>query len=63
MQILITNDDGYAATGINVLTQELARVADVSVMAPGLDRSGASNTQTLTLHRGIEPLQQWQNAL
>jgi len=47
MHILITNDDGYAAPGIDVLTQELVRVADVSVVAPERNCSGASNSLTL----------------
>ena len=51
MHILITNDDGYAATGISVLTGELAKVAEVSVVAPERDKSGASNS--LTLHRPL----------
>ena len=57
MHILITNDDGYAATGINVLTQELARVADVSVVAPERDKSGASNSLTLMRPLRVKCLQ------
>jgi broad specificity polyphosphatase/5'/3'-nucleotidase SurE len=34
MHILITNDDVYDATGIKVLTQELSRIAEVSIVAP-----------------------------
>ena len=47
MHILITNDDGYSATGIKVLAQELAQVADISVVAPDRNKSGASNSLTL----------------
>jgi 5'-nucleotidase len=47
MHILITNDDGYRAEGIRILTQELAKVADVSVVAPDRNKSGASNSLTL----------------
>ena len=47
MHILITNDDGYLAPGIKALAQELARVADISVVAPERNRSGASNSLTL----------------
>jgi 5'-nucleotidase len=47
MHILITNDDGYLAPGIKILTQELAQVADVSVVAPDRNKSGASNSLTL----------------
>jgi len=47
MHILITNDDGYLAPGIKFLAQELALVADISVVAPERNRSGASNSLTL----------------
>ena len=47
MHILITNDDGYLAPGIKILTQELAQVADISVVAPERNRSAASNSLTL----------------
>jgi 5'-nucleotidase len=48
MKILVSNDDGYLATGINVLTEALAAVADVVVVAPDRNRSAASNS--LTVH-------------
>lgn len=48
MKILISNDDGYLATGINALTDALERVADVVVVAPDRNRSAASSS--LTLH-------------
>jgi 5'-nucleotidase len=48
MKILVSNDDGYLATGINVLTDALERVADVVVVAPDRNRSAASSS--LTLH-------------
>ena len=48
MKILVSNDDGYLATGINVLTDALAEIADVVVVAPDRNRSAASNS--LTLH-------------
>lgn len=48
MHILITNDDGYDATGIVVLTRVLAQIAQVSVVAPERNRSGASNSLTLS---------------
>jgi len=47
MHILITNDDGYLAPGIRALAQELALVADISVVAPERNKSGASNSLTL----------------
>src|ERR671918_1520117 len=47
MRILVSNDDGYFAPGITVLAQALASVAEVIVVAPERDRSGASNSLTL----------------
>ncbi len=47
MKILVSNDDGYLATGINVLADALAQVADVVVFAPDRNRSAASNSLTL----------------
>lgn len=48
VKILLSNDDGYLATGINVLADALAEVADLVVVAPDRNHSGASNS--LTLH-------------
>ena len=47
MKILISNDDGYLAPGINALAEELASVADIVVVAPDSNRSGSSNSLTL----------------
>lgn len=47
MKILISNDDGYLATGIIALTEALERVADVVVVAPDRNRSAASSSLTL----------------
>jgi 5'-nucleotidase len=47
MKILVSNDDGYLSTGINALTDALAQVADVTVVAPDRNRSAASNSLTL----------------
>ena len=48
MKILVSNDDGYLATGINVLADALSEIADVVVVAPDRNRSAASSS--LTLH-------------
>ena len=48
MKILICNDDGYQATGIEALYQALRGVADVEVIAPEYNNSAKSNA--LTLH-------------
>lgn len=47
MKILISNDDGYRSEGILTLRSSLAAVADVTVVAPDRNRSGASNSLTL----------------
>lgn len=47
MRILICNDDGYFAPGIEALARALADLAEVIVIAPERDRSGASNSLTL----------------
>jgi len=47
MRILLSNDDGYFAPGLAALAQALAPFADVAVVAPERDRSGASNSLTL----------------
>ncbi len=47
MKILVSNDDGYLATGIIALTEALERVADVIVVAPDRNRSAASSSLTL----------------
>ena len=47
MRILLSNDDGYFAPGLAILAKALAEIAEVSVVAPERDRSGASNSLTL----------------
>jgi 5'-nucleotidase len=47
MRILLSNDDGYFAPGLNVLAEHIAKIADITVVAPERNRSGASNSLTL----------------
>jgi 5'-nucleotidase len=47
MRILISNDDGYFAPGLACLAEQLAKIAEIVVVAPERDRSGASNSLTL----------------
>ncbi len=47
MRILISNDDGYLAPGIHALAKALSAIADVVVVAPDSNRSGASNSLSL----------------
>ncbi len=55
MRILLSNDDGYFAPGIAHLAESLSSIAEITVVAPERDRSGASNSLTLDrplyLHR------------
>jgi len=53
MRILLSNDDGYQARGIGCLAEALAQRAEVDVVAPERDRSGASNS--LTLDQPLRP--------
>jgi 5'-nucleotidase len=55
VKILISNDDGYRAEGLTALTQALAAIADVTVVAPDRNRSGASNSLTLDVPLRVFP--------
>jgi 5'-nucleotidase len=47
MKILLSNDDGYQAPGINLLEEVLSEFAEIFIVAPDRNRSGASNSLTL----------------
>ena len=47
MKILISNDDGYRARGILALRAALDGLADLTVVAPDRNKSGASHSLTL----------------
>jgi len=47
MNILLSNDDGYQASGLQALATAMADMATIHVVAPERDRSGASNSLTL----------------
>lgn len=49
--ILVTNDDGVHATGIEVLSAVAGRLGDVRVVAP--DRQQSASSHSLTLHRPL----------
>jgi len=48
MRILVCNDDGINAHGLIALTAELAKIGEVTVVAPDVERSAASNSITLS---------------
>ena len=52
MHILISNDDGYKSKGIQVLINELKKIAQITIVAPSRNRSGASSS--LSLDRSIK---------
>ena len=54
MKILVSNDDGYRAEGLQRLVDALRPLAEITVMAPDRNRSGASNSLTLDV-----PLRVW----
>jgi 5'-nucleotidase len=47
MKILLSNDDGYFAPGLQTLADNIAKIAEIVVVAPERNRSGASNSLTL----------------
>jgi len=47
VRILLSNDDGYFAPGLEQLAIALRPHAEITVVAPERDRSGASNSLTL----------------
>ena len=49
MYILLSNDDGYLAEGLNTLARALSRHAEIAVVAPDRNRSAASNSLTLEM--------------
>jgi 5'-nucleotidase len=48
MKILISNDDGVFSPGLEALVLVLAEVAEIQVVAPDRNRSGASNALTIS---------------
>ena len=47
MHILLSNDDGYFAPGLRILAEALKPLAELTVVAPERNCSGASNSLTL----------------
>jgi 5'-nucleotidase len=58
LRILISNDDGYLARGLRVLAAALGEIADVTVVAPDRNRSGASNSLTLDAPLRVEQVEE-----
>jgi 5'-nucleotidase len=51
MNILVTNDDGYAASGLLILKQALDRVGTVMVVAP--DQNWSAGGHVKTMHKPL----------
>ena len=47
MRILLSNDDGYRAEGLQALRRALSTIAQVEVVAPEHNNSAKSNALTL----------------
>jgi len=54
VRILLSNDDGYQAKGLSLLARGLADLAEIVVVAPDRNRSGASNSLTLDTPLRVE---------
>ena len=53
MKIFLTNDDGFFAGGLQALAAELAKHAEVFIVAPSIEQSGVS--QAITFLRPLNP--------
>lgn len=56
MRILLTNDDGVFAPGLRALRKELARLGEVTVIAPFLEQSGVGHSITLLTPLVVKPV-------
>ena len=54
MRILVSNDDGYKAKGIEQHTKSLSEIAEVIVVAPSENKSAASSS--LTIGKPLKPI-------
>ena len=54
LKILISNDDGIFARGLEILEQACRRVGDVTVVAP--DREQSASSHSLTMTRPLRPV-------
>ena len=61
--ILVTNDDGINAPGINELAAELSKVGRVVVVAPDRDKSAASHSLTMDRPLRVKELGQGRHSV
>jgi len=57
VRILLSNDDGYQAKGLRLLAEGLSGLAEITIVAPDRNRSGASNSLTLDSPLRVEQLE------
>lgn len=57
LKILLSNDDGYRAEGLRHLYDAVRPLAEVTVVAPDRNRSGASNSLTLDVPLRVHPFE------
>lgn len=53
MKILVTNDDGINAKGLQTLAEVLKKVGEIAIVAPDRERSAVGHA--LTLHHPLGP--------
>jgi 5'-nucleotidase len=58
MRILLSNDDGVYASGLHTLATTLKEIAHIDIVAPDRNRSGASNSLTLTAPIRVRSLEE-----
>jgi 5'-nucleotidase len=56
-RILVTNDDGVRSEGIHALARALARVGEVTIVAPNVEASAIGHALTLRRPLRVEPLE------
>jgi 5'-nucleotidase len=54
MNLLLTNDDGILANGLQCLTEAAEPLGDVTIVAP--DREQSATSHSLTLHHPLRPV-------
>src|SRR3989339_9734 len=57
IKLLLSNDDGVYAKGLRILREAFEKIADVYVVAPDRNRSGASNSLTLNAPLHVKHLE------
>jgi 5'-nucleotidase len=60
-RILLSNDDGISAIGLEILSQKLEQIASVDVVAPSRNHSGVSHGLTLDQPLVVTPVKKGEN--